>query len=136
MRVVPERSKLHRGDDRAVVRDEEIAVHRREHADEQQRPDAERKAERHERACGRGLAVEQHRGKNRPIAKVHGAAVAMSLRPPMIASRFALMKVSPSQARPRMPMIAVMPDWHVLLLGTSRDGRLGDRQNHRGDARA
>ncbi len=42
----------------------------------------------------------------------------------MITSRFALMKVSPSQARPRMPMIAVMPDWQVLHFGTSATGAL------------
>jgi hypothetical protein len=40
----------------------------------------------------------------------------------MIAARFALMKVSPSQASPRMPMIAVRPDWQVLHLGTSATG--------------
>src|SRR4030095_5785240 len=57
-----------------------------------------------------------------PMAKVHGAAFAMSLRPPMITSRLALMKVSPSHARPSMPMIAVTPDWHVLHFGTSFTG--------------
>jgi putative transport protein len=36
----------------------------------------------------------------------------------------ALMKVSPSQASPRMPMIAVMPDWQVLHRGTSATGAL------------
>src|SRR3954468_11099368 len=58
------------------------------------------------------------------MAKVHGAAFAISLRPPMITSRLALMKVSPSHARPRMPMIAVTPDWHVLHFGTSPTGAL------------
>src|SRR5246127_3065295 len=58
------------------------------------------------------------------MAKVHGAALAMLLSPPMIVSRLALMKVSPNQARPRMPMIAVMPDWQVLHLGTSATGAL------------
>src|SRR3984957_8070984 len=62
--------------------------------------------------------------KTKQNAKVHGPAVAMALRPPMIASRFALMKVSPSQASPRMPTIAVMPDWQVLHLGTSATGAL------------
>jgi hypothetical protein len=55
--------EVNRGDDCAVVRDEEVAVHRRGHSDERQRPDAQRKAERHERACGCGLAVKQHRRK-------------------------------------------------------------------------
>ena len=63
MRVVPGAVELHRGDERAVVRDEEVAVHRREHADEKRRRNAEREPERHERARGRGLAVEQHRGE-------------------------------------------------------------------------
>src|SRR5271157_4713726 len=53
--------EANRGDDCAVVRDKEVAVHRREHSYEQQWPDAQRKAERHQRARGRGLAVEQHR---------------------------------------------------------------------------
>jgi len=34
--------ELHRGDERTVVWDEEIAVHRREHADEKRRWDAQR----------------------------------------------------------------------------------------------
>src|SRR3954471_5895570 len=60
----------------------------------------------------------------RPMEKVHGAALAMLLRPPMITSRLALMKVSPSHARPRMPMMAVTPDWQVLHLGASLTGAL------------
>jgi hypothetical protein len=56
------------------------------------------------------------------MAKVHGAAFAMLLSPPMMTSRFALMNVSPSHARPRMPMIAVTPDWQVLHFGTSFTG--------------
>src|SRR5688572_21335693 len=61
---------------------------------------------------------------NKPMANVHGAALAILLRPPMMASWFALIKVSPSHARPRMPMIAVMPDWQVLHVGTSATGAL------------
>ncbi len=40
----------------------------------------------------------------------------------MIFSWLAVMKVSPSQARPRIPMMAVIPDWQVLHLGTSATG--------------
>ena len=55
--------EVNRGDDRAIVRDEEVTVHRGKHAGEQHWPDAERKAEWHECAGGRGLAVKQHRGE-------------------------------------------------------------------------
>src|ERR1700751_3554224 len=55
--------EVNRGDDCAVVRDKEVAVHCREHSYEQQWPDAQRKAEGHQRARGRGLAVEQDRRK-------------------------------------------------------------------------
>ena len=115
--------ELHRGDECAVVGDEEVAVHRREHADEQRGRDAERKAERHERARGRGLAVKQHRGDEQAEWRRSTARPSpCSLRPPIIVSWFALMNVSPSHASPRMPMIAVTPDWHVLHLGTSATG--------------
>src|SRR6516164_8915650 len=59
---------------------------------------------------------------NSPMANVQGAALAMLLEPRMMVSWLALMKVSPSQARPRMPMIAVTPDWQVLHFGTSATG--------------
>src|SRR3954451_5303854 len=36
--------------------------------------------------------------------------------PPMIGPLFAAINVSPIQARPRMPMTAVMPAWQVLVL--------------------
>src|SRR6266566_3813934 len=49
--------------DFAVVWDEEVAVHRGEHAGEQVRPDAQRKAERHKRSSSRGLAIKQYRRK-------------------------------------------------------------------------
>ena len=46
------------GDDCAIVRDEEVAVHRGEHADQQPGPDAKREAERHQRAGCCGLAIK------------------------------------------------------------------------------
>src|SRR5687768_6318195 len=48
--------EVDRCDDGTVVRDEEIAVHSRKHADQERRRDAERKAERHQGARGRRLA--------------------------------------------------------------------------------
>src|SRR4051812_12242678 len=57
--------------------------------------------------------------RKRPKAKVQGAARAMSLRLPMITASLAEMNVSPNQASPRMPMMAVTPDWQVLHFGTS-----------------
>src|SRR5829696_7115784 len=59
---------------------------------------------------------------NSPMANVHGAALAMLVKPPMTVSWLALMNVSPNHARPRIPMMAVMPDWQVLHLGTSATG--------------
>src|SRR4051812_10926615 len=56
------------------------------------------------------------------MAEVHGAALPLLLCGFMIVSLLALMNVSPSHAKPRMPMSAVTPDWHVLLFGTSAAG--------------
>src|SRR4051812_534845 len=36
--------------------------------------------------------------------------------PPMIGPLFAAINVSPSHARPRMPITAVMPAWQVLVV--------------------
>ncbi len=55
--------EVNRGNDCAIGRDEEVAVHRGKHADQQQGPDSERKAERHERTGRRSLAVKQYRRK-------------------------------------------------------------------------
>src|SRR4051812_27016034 len=44
--------------------------------------------------------------------------------PPMIGPLLAAMKVSPSHARPRMPMTAVMPAWQVLVVTILAAGAL------------
>src|SRR3954471_22285944 len=44
--------------------------------------------------------------------------------PPMIGPLLAAMNVSPSHARPRMPMTAVMPAWQVSVFTIAAGGAL------------
>ena len=55
--------------------------------------------------------------KNRPRIKVMGYALTIALSDPMIHASLSLIKVSPNQASPKMPITAVKPAWAVLVLG-------------------
>src|SRR5215204_2372610 len=55
--------------------------------------------------------------KNRPKIKVIGYALTIALSDPIITASLPLIKVSPNQASPKMPMTAVKPAWAVLVLG-------------------
>src|SRR4051795_2413120 len=48
--------------------------------------------------------------------------------PSMMGPLLAAINVSPSQARPRIPMTAVMPAWHVLVLTIAATGALVSRR--------
>ena len=64
--------EVDRRDQRAVGGNEEVAVDRREHRDQELRRDAQGDAQRHQRAGGGGLAVQQHRGQEQPEGKGPG----------------------------------------------------------------
>src|SRR5215831_8826743 len=55
--------------------------------------------------------------KNRPMINVIGYALTIALKDPMITASLPLIKVSPNQASPKMPITAVKPAWAVLVLG-------------------
>src|SRR5262245_50420371 len=110
------------GDQRAVGRDEEVTVDRREHSDQELGRNAERDAQRHQRASGGRLAVEQDRREEEPEREGPRGGLGHVADRGTITSWLAPMKLSPSHARPKMPMTATTPARSVAVFGTSSTG--------------